>query len=50
MQPSTYISVKESKRFGMNVLRVNTPILNYKELSKQIFENNIDLTILRIPT
>jgi acyl dehydratase len=50
MQPSTYISLRESKRFGMNVLRVNAATLNYKEISKLIFDNEIDLTILRIPT
>jgi len=42
-------SEKESARFNMNILRASMESLNLRELGQSIIENQIDLTILRIP-
>jgi acyl dehydratase len=43
-----YISDLESKRFKLNILRANVEEIEVKELRSRIFDNNIDVTILRI--
>jgi acyl dehydratase len=49
MTNTIFRSEKESNRFKMNILRVNMESLDIKDLSQSIHNNNIDLTILRIP-
>lgn len=49
MADSIFKSEKESKRFKMNILRAYVENLNTKDLSIAILNNDIDLTILRIP-
>jgi hypothetical protein len=43
-----YVSDLESKRFKLNILRANVEEINVKELKLRIFDNNVDVTILRI--
>ena len=50
MSSLIFKSEKESERFNMNILRVSMDSLNLKELNTAILDNNIDITILRIPS
>ncbi len=50
MESTIVKSEKESVRFKMNVQRAFMESLNIKELSQSIVNNDIDLTILRIPS
>ena len=50
MSTVIFKSEKESERFKMNILRVSMDSLNLKELNTAIVEQNIDITILRIPS
>jgi len=50
MADTIFKSEKESNRFKMNILRANMESLNTKDLSLAIINNDIDLTILRIPS
>lgn len=49
MADTIFKSEKESDRFKMNILRANVESLNTKDLGLAILNNDIDLTILRIP-
>lgn len=44
------ISILETERFKMNILRAKVKNINIKELSQEIYKNNIDITFLRIPS
>lgn len=44
------ISNLETERFKMNILRAKVQDINIKELSQEIFKNNIDITFLRVPS
>ena len=51
MKNNTYhYSDLESKRFNLNILRGNIEEIDVKELKSRIFDGNIDITILRIPS